>query len=78
MQRIESEEKTKQIEALQADSERYRYLRDHCSYHDSMQIDSPAEHGIQYQWQQATYAERDCTLNETLDAAIDAARKGNV
>lgn len=68
----------KQIEALQADAERYRWLRDNCAYSYSMQQDSPAEHGIQYQWQQGTYDERDHGIDQTIDAAIDAAHKGNV
>jgi hypothetical protein len=52
------------------DAERYRWLLDNCSYSYAMQPDSPAEHGIEYQWQQGTYEERNHGINKTIDAAI--------
>jgi DNA repair exonuclease SbcCD ATPase subunit len=60
---------------VQRDVERYRWLLDNCSYSYAMQPDSPAEHGIEYQWQQGTYEERDHGINKTIDSAI-AAMKG--
>ena len=59
-------------DALKLDAERYRWLVDNRSYSYWMQPDSPAEHGIEYQWQQGTYEERNHGLNETIDAAIAA------
>jgi hypothetical protein len=59
-------------DALKLDAERYRWLVDNLSYSYWMQPDSPAEHGIEYQWQQGTYEERNHGLNETIDAAIAA------
>ena len=60
------------LEAAQKDAERYRWLKDNRSYHYSMQPDSPAEHGIEYQWQQGTYEERHQGLDGSIDAAIKA------
>jgi uncharacterized small protein (DUF1192 family) len=62
-------------DALKLDAERYRWLIDNRSYSYGMQPDSPAEHGIEYQWQQGTYEERNLGIDGTIDAAI-AAMKG--
>lgn len=55
------------------DAKRYRWLKDNCSYNYPMQPDSPAEHGIEYQWQQGCYDERNQGINGSIDAAIAAA-----
>ena len=68
-------ERDAEIERLRADAARYRWLRDNCSYSYGMQPDSPAEHGIEYHWQQGSYEERDHGINKTIDAAIEAAIK---
>lgn len=65
------------LEAAQKDAERYRWLKDNRSYHYSMQPDSPAEHGIEYQWQQGTYEERHQGLDGSIDAAIKAQGDAN-
>ena len=68
-------EKDAEIERLRADAARYQWLRENCSYSYGMQPDSPAEHGIEYQWQQCAYEERDQGIDESIDAVIDAALK---
>jgi len=65
------------LEAEQKEAERYRWLKDNRSYHYSMQPDSPAEHGIEYQWQQGTYEERHQGLDSSIDAAIKAQGDAN-
>lgn len=67
-------------DALRADAARYRWLHENRSYHYSMQPDSPAECGVEYQWQQGSYEERGWGLSEAIDneiqrAAIDAAKE---
>lgn len=64
-----------QLAQAQADAARYQYLKENHSYHYSMQPDSPAEHGIEYQWQQGSYEERYQGLDDSIDAAIDASMK---
>lgn len=64
-----------QLSQAQADAARYQYLKENHSYHYSMQPDSPAEHGIEYQWQQGSYEERYQGLDDSIDAAIDASMK---
>jgi len=64
-----------QLSQAQADAARYKYLKENHSYHYSMQPDSPAEHGIEYQWQQGSYEERYQGLDDSIDAAIDASMK---
>jgi hypothetical protein len=64
------------LATLEAEAERYRWLRENCSYSYGMQPDSPAEHGIEYRWQQGTYEERNHGIDTTIDAAIDAAKGG--
>lgn len=59
------------VEQLEKDAARYQYLKEHHSYNYPMQPDSHAEHGIEYQWQQGSYEER----NQGLDGSIDAAMK---
>lgn len=59
-----------ELEQARKDAERFNYLLGKHSYHYSMQPDSPAEHGIEYQWQQGSYEERDFGILESLDAAI--------
>ena len=59
-------------DALKLDAERYRWLIDNRSYSYGMQPDSPAEHGIEYQWQQGTYEELNHGISTTIDAAIEA------
>jgi len=65
------------LETEQKAAERYRWLKDNRSYHYSMQPDSPAEHGIEYQWQQGTYEERHQGLDGSIDAAIKAQGDAN-
>lgn len=64
-----------QLSQAQSDAARYQYLKENHSYHYSMQPDSPAEHGIEYQWQQGSYEERYQGLDDSIDAAIDASMK---
>ena len=64
-------------DALKADAERYRWLKDNRSYAYAMQPDSPAECGIEFQWQQCSYEERNWNIDSAIDdeisrAAIDA------
>ena len=65
------------FDALKADAERYRWLKDNRSYAYAMQPDSPAECGIEFQWQQCSYEERNWNIDSAIDdeisrAAIDA------
>ena len=66
-----------EVQALKADAERYRWLKDNRSYAYAMQPDSPAECGIEFQWQQCSYEERNWNIDSAIDdeisrAAIDA------
>jgi hypothetical protein len=70
----EVERRVQEVNALRADAERYRWLRDECGRSFGMGIDSPAEHSIVWLWQQAIPDEANWTLERALDAAIDAAR----
>ncbi len=67
----------KKTHATKADAERYRWLKDNRSYAYAMQPDSPAECGIEFQWQQCSYEERNWNIDSAIDdeisrAAIDA------
>jgi hypothetical protein len=57
----------------ETDAERYRYLREHCSYHYGMNVvePSPAEWGIEWHHQQSKPGEQHETLDSLLDAAIE-------
>jgi hypothetical protein len=63
------EAQAKQIEALQADAERYRWLREHC---DSMILTPPLTVA------RVTGYGLEGWSGDDLNAAIDATRKGNV
>ena len=52
------------------DAARYRWLRDSRSYSYGMQSDSPAEHGINYEWHQRKYEERNFSISDSIDQAI--------
>lgn len=58
------------IEELAADAARYQWLKDQRSYHYPMAPDSPAECGVDYQWQQGAYEERNWGLNAAIDDEI--------
>ena len=63
------------INEVAMDAARYQHLKDYYGYSYSMQPDSPAEHGIEYQWQQGTYEERNNGLDLTIDLDIESKRK---
>ncbi len=60
------------VAEYKTDAERYRWLLENCSYHYPMQPDSRSECGIEFQWQQGTYEERNWTVSTAIDAAISA------
>lgn len=55
------------------DAARYRYLREHCSYHYGMDVvePSPAEWGIQWQFQQTKPGEQYETIGSLIDREIE-------
>ncbi|SDQ98325.1 hypothetical protein SAMN05519103_00303 [Rhizobiales bacterium GAS113] len=61
-----------EVEQLRADAARYRYLRDHCAASYGMSYDppSPAEHTIQWQWQQSRPGEACATIDDLIDEDI--------
>ena len=59
------------IEELHRDANRYNWLKDQHAYHYSMSLDSPAECGVEFQWQQGSYEERDWGLNDAIDNEIE-------
>lgn len=58
-----------ELDGLRADAERYRWLVENHSTSYAMESDTPAEHCIYWEWQQATPNEADWSLQTALDAA---------
>lgn len=58
-----------ELDGLLADAERYRWLVENHSTSYAMESDTPAEHCIYWEWQQATPNEADWSLQTALDAA---------
>jgi len=61
----------KALQTAEKDAERYRHLRDHYSYRYLMQIDSFAELGISFEWQQTKPGEESNGLEYVLDCEIE-------
>lgn len=59
------------VERDAADARRYRYLRDHCSYHQDMTWDQPAEWSIGWDFQQCTPAQAYGSFDKWIDADIE-------
>lgn len=59
------------VERDAADARRYRYLRDHCSYHQDMTWDQPAEWSIGWEFQQCTPAQAYGSFDKWIDAYIE-------
>lgn len=67
-----------EVERLKADAARYRYLRDHCSWHYPMTQEQPAEWSIDWEFQQSTpdeaYGSFDIWIDRDMaDQAMDDA-----
>ena len=59
-----------EVEILRADAARYRYLKEHCSYHAAMTWEQPAEWSIGWEFQQSTPAEAYGSFDKWIDADI--------
>ncbi|KNY36069.1 hypothetical protein [Agrobacterium sp. SUL3] len=63
------------VEGAKKDSDRYQYLKGHCSYHAAMTHEQPAEWSIGWEFQQSTPAEAYGSFDKWIDLDIEDHRK---